>query len=120
MPKENRYPIDKEKFRKEITRRGLSLTEASLEIGRASSYLSNIICEGNINKATITVLEKLYNLHYEAYKQTESVPESAQTETSEEPPKGQMTFQLPSMTKDEFWKVIYTAVYEAVKKAWSE
>lgn len=120
MAKLENYPIDCEKLKKELTRRGLTLAEASREIGRASSYLNHHTNEGYTNKSTIMILEKMFNLSYDAYKLEVPEQKPEQLETPEDQLKGQMTFQLPTMTKDEFWKVIYTATYEAMKKAINE
>ena len=114
------FPIDEEKLRKEITRRGMTLAEASKAIGRGCSYLNHHLSNGHTNMPTIMILEKIFNLPYDAYKLDIPEPEPVQPEESEKELPGQMVFQLPNMNKNDLWKLIYTAVYEATKKALEE
>ena len=114
------FPIDGEKLRKEITRRGMTLSEASKLIGRGCSFLNHHLSAGYTNMPTILILEKAFNLPYDAYKPDIPEPEPEPPKEHEDELPGQMVFQLPNMNKNDLWKLIYTAVYEATKKALEE
>lgn len=109
--------IDSEKLRNAFKRRGLTASEVSQEMGYSRNFLSKHLANGTTTKTVALLLEKMYNLPLDDYKMTEPNPEPEQ---QEEQLPGQMTFQLPSVSKDDLQKIIYTAHYEAMKRLFYE
>lgn len=64
MPKRNGYDIDKEKLKRELSRRGLNMSKLSLEMGKSSNYISNTIERGNIDTLAMSYLKNTYNIDY--------------------------------------------------------
>lgn len=104
-----KLPINSDKLRKEISKRGLSTSEVSREIGHYSGYISDCINKSQaINEATAKMLQVLFNLPYEAYKADE--PETATAIVPE-------IREVRSFDYDRLGEVIETAVYKAMSKA---
>lgn len=57
--------IDAEKFREELRKRGLRPTVVSVELGRASTYLSQVCRSEKMPIATLKILGALYNIREE-------------------------------------------------------
>lgn len=103
--------IDSEKLRNAFKRRGLTASEVSQEMGYSRNFLSKHFANGTTTKTVALLLEKMYNLPLDDYKMTEPNPEPEQ---QEEQLPGQMTFQLPSMSNEDFERIMYTAVSNAI------
>lgn len=103
--------IDSEKLRNAFKRRGLTASEVSQEMGYSRNFLSKHLANGTTTKTVALLLEKMYNLPLDDYKMTEPNPEPEQ---QEEQLPGQMTFQLPSMSNEDFERIMYTAVSNAI------
>lgn len=101
--------VDSKKLKAEFEKRNLSMAEIAREMGRADKYLSNKIQKdtGEITLADSKFLEAVYSIKREVYEL-----ESDASETISEP--------TPIIDYEKLGQVIYNAVYEAVKKAWSE
>lgn len=106
-------PINADKLRKEIAKRGMTLTAASEEIGRASNFLSHTLSSGLIGKDTIVILDKLYNIPIDAYKAEEPKTVTAEITTEARQEKTAIDY-------NELYKVVYSAMYNATKKILSE
>lgn len=98
------YKIDAEKLKAELNKRGLTQKQASTELGFSKNFISNFVNRGEIKKPWATLLEKSYNIRLEDYviEEKETVVANA------------------AIDYNELYKTIRSAVYEAVKKAWSE
>lgn len=103
--------IDSEKLRNAFKRRGLTASEVSQEMGYSRNFLSKHLANGTTTKTVTLLLEKMYNVPLDDYKVTESNPEPEQ---QEEQLPGQMTFQLPSMSNEDFERIMYTAFSNAI------
>lgn len=101
----NMVMIDGKKLQAELKKRGVSFASASKELGFGVTYLTNSASRGYMRTAAIKALFAEYNINPDAYVLKESEP-------AEE--------KVAAVDYNELYKVIYTAVYEAVKKAWSE
>lgn len=115
----NRTKIDSEKLNEQLDRRGLRRSKVSLEIGYASSYISNVINEGYINKPTMVMLERLYNIKPEEYIFKEPIEEVAEGQA----PEAEQAAETPQKIEidlDIFYQTVYSAVYQAVKMAWMD
>lgn len=110
-----REPINGEALRAEFKTRGVKLMDASVKIGYEESYLSKAIRQGLMPKSTMLLIQAMYNIDPEIYLIKEE-PEKVETSVVE-------VVQHSGLTDDDFqklYKVIYSAVYEATKRALSE
>lgn len=96
--------IDGEKLTEELKKRGVSKSTASKEIGMGENYLSNVTHRNKITQIGAIALQKVYNIDPEAYELKD-----AKTEPKPEPEK--------SFDEDALYRIIYTAVYNAMKTA---
>lgn len=103
---ERRIQIDGDKLLNEVKKRGVTLREASVEIGMSSSYLGNCRSRGNMSGAAMLALKHTYNIDEPDIAVQKGTGNSAGDETA--PAK---------VDTDELYRVIYSAVYEAVKAA---
>lgn len=110
-----REAINGEALRAEFKTRGVTLLDASVKIGYDESYLSKAIRQGLMPKSTMLLIQAMYNIDPEIYLIKEE-PEKVETSVVE-------VVQHTGLTEEDFqklYKVIYTAVYEATKRALSE
>lgn len=110
-----REPINGELLRAEFKTRGVMLTDASVKIGYDESYLSKAIRQGLMPKSVMLLIQAMYNIDPEIYL-IKDEPEKVETSVVE-------VVQHTGLTEEDFqklYKVIYTAVYEATKRALSE
>ena len=112
----NMIKIDKDKLRNEIQRRGISLVEASVAIGAKRNYLSSALYTGTMNMIVVNALKLQYNINPEdiIYKEEPEEPEKLEEVTS----KPQQ--DVPVISTNELYQIIYSAVYQAVKTALNE
>ena len=113
----NMIKIDGEKLYKEIRERGLTIAKLCNDLGVNSGYFSNAKYRGSIANLAVVALESRYGIMRDSYVVKEEQETSVQViEVMKE--KDVDFFSEENMHK--FYQVIYSAVYEAVKKAWSE
>lgn len=117
MPRTHMLPIDEEKLRKEIQRRGLTPSEISYKLGRTQTFINHSLSSGKIAKATTVQLESMFNMKYEDYKQEEPKQEPARLEAPEILLGGQMIFSPNQISKKDLWEIIYTATKKAIEDA---
>lgn len=91
--------IDPAKLRAEIEKRGMTAIQMSKEMGFANGFMSNCMIRGTMHRSAVTMMGRLYGID----------PDSIRPE-GDPPDKG---WADPDMLH----KVIYSAVYKAVKKA---
>lgn len=104
--------IDGVKLRHEFEVRNISLKDASNKCGFEDSYFSNVCSAGKITKPASNLLHMMFNIRYEEY---------ALNEVTEEPRAEELsTLTITEETSKVLYDIIYSAVYDAVKKAWSE
>ena len=61
-------PIDGVKLKKELYKRGVSIYDASLEIGYSNNALKNTAKRGEISRRALVGLKHCYSIDYEAIK----------------------------------------------------
>lgn len=103
----NSITINTKELEHEFRRRGLTLAQASRELGFGSTYFNNIKCRGYIPKNTIIMLDKLYGIKEESY----SAEKKEEPKTQEKP---------VEIDYDKLYEVVYSAVYQAMKMARKE
>lgn len=108
--------IDSEALGKELVKRGLTKGNVSESIGHGRNFISESMRKGRLSNSAVKSLEAVFNIDPQTYCVTEqeSEPEPEQKTTPESEAK---VYQLDY---HELGKTIYRAVYQAVKKAWSE
>jgi len=107
--------IDPDKLTKEFEKRNLMKGDVSEEMGHNRNYFADIIRRGTIPKPAVVFLMKNYNISPEEYTPDEKKAE----EHPEKKQKPEEVF-LKDMTDKQAYRLIYSAVYHAVKRAWSE
>ena len=116
MPSNSMMQIDSEKLSAILKKRNLNAVEISRKIGYNDHYISQAIVRGKMSKPTAVALKNYYNIDREDYEwveKPESNPEPASTAPDPIP-------ACEPIDYDRLGTIIYNAVYEAVKKAWSE
>lgn len=114
-PRAVRESINGEVLRAEFKARGVTLMDASIKIGYEASYLSKATRDGLMPKSTMLLLQAMYNIDPEIYRVKK---ESEKVETSVVE-----VVQHSGLTDDDLeklYKVIYSAVYKATKRALEE
>lgn len=113
MPSNSMMQIDSEKLSAILKKRNLNAVEISRKIGYNDYYISQAIVRGKMSKPTAVALKNYYNIDREDYELVIQ-PE----------PEEQAIIPAPVSPEpidyDRLGTIIYNAVYEAVKKAWSE
>lgn len=104
--------IDPDKLTTEFEKRNLVKGDVSEAMGHNRNYMSDTIRRKTISKHAVVFLHKNYNIDLKDY-------EVIQEEKREENPKPEEVF-LKDMTNKQAYRLIYSAVYHAVKKAWAE
>lgn len=105
--------INGEKLKREFGKRNISLLEASQTCGFEASYFSKVCRANKITKYAAHLLDHTYNIKYDAYKEDGVKKEEVINKSADE-------FTITEEVSNALYKIIYSAVYEAVKKAWSE
>lgn len=103
--------INGEKLRKEFEARKLKMCYVSEECGFEKSYFSKCARENKIGKPAIALLDRMYNIRLDDY----DVEDETRTES--------INTTEPVLTEEvskALYDIIYSSVYEAVKKALSE
>lgn len=109
----NMVNIIPEKLEYELKVRHLSNGDVSGALGHGRNYITDAYRRKRINAPSVKLLDMLYNIKPESY----TVIEKAEEEDSEdiEPVRESTIIDYEFLES-----VIYRAVYNAVKKAWSE
>lgn len=105
--------IDGNKLKKELLRRGLTMSEVSKEMGFNESYLSNHVTSGFTSLETVKMLESLYHIKYESYQPDRFEPEQYELIQPVQESKVDIDY-------GELEKIIYRAFYKALRDAWDE
>ena len=115
MPSNKTMRIDADKLYEELQKRHLSAREVSLKIGYHPAYINQALVRGKISNPGVVALKNMFNIDRESYELVEepAVPEPEYTSLPPVP----VSFELDY---DRLGEIIFKAVYEAVKKAWSE
>ena len=109
--------INAEALKKELKKRGLTASEASRKIGyKCPTALSKAMSSASMTPMAVTALQREYNIDPNLYVIKEEEPE-VKEEKAVSP-----TIEIEKFAdiRDDLYRVIYGAVYAAVKKALSE
>lgn len=115
-PRAVREVINGEALRAEFKARGVTLMDASIKIGYEASYLSKTIRQGLMPKSTMLLIQAMFNIDPEIYRVKPEPEKNVETSVVE-------VVQHSGLTDDDLeklYKVIYSAVYKATKRALEE
>ena len=114
----NQMRIDGEALRAEIKKRGLKLEQLSVELGYSKSYLNNCILREQMPVAASKYLEMVYEIPANSYKpvakRTEENPAGLTQAHIEWSIEKALQTHKP-IDYERLYKVIYSAVYEALQ-----
>lgn len=102
--------IDKTKLENELRKRGLTYANVSRELGFHQGYIADAMHRERIGIVVLRMLEVLYNISPDSYVIEDK---KEKIETVDREPKETINYE-------KLYNLVYTAVYEAVKKAWAE
>ena len=101
------FEIDTDALRDELTKRGLTLAGASVEMGHCDTYLNVKFSTKKMHENDAKMLELLYHIPRDAYEIKEDV-----AEVVDDTP-----LEAPKFDYEELYRTIYSAVFAAVKEA---
>lgn len=113
----NQINIDGEKLAEILKERGLMATKVSAEIGYHPSAISRCVKAGHMAKNMAKSIELRYGIACDKFviPEEKKQPEQASFDLVIDEKK-----TADPIDYEKLWKVIYTATYEAMKKAWNE
>lgn len=111
----NQVKINGQALAKILKERGLAVTRVSEEIGYHFSNLGRCIKTNQMSKNMAMGIELRYGISRDKFVIPEEKPEQMEIEIVAAEGK-----HTDPIDYEKLWKVIYTATYEATKKAWSE
>lgn len=110
--------IDGEKLRNIFIKRGVPLIEVSKTCGFEDSYFSKAIRANRMPLYVTKLLESVYHIPFEDYEVQKVEPELLPIIVEED--RKEVEFVISEETAKQLHQLIYSAVYEAVKRVWSE
>lgn len=112
-----REAINGDALRNEFKIRKITLIDASLKLGYDASYLSHAVRDGLMRRSAMLLIQAMYNIDPDIYVvKEEPKAEEVKAEVVE-------VVQHSGLTDDDLeklYKVIYSAVYKATKRALEE
>lgn len=109
--------INADALRTELKKRSINMGTVSIAIGYNKTHISRALRNCSMSRAATLLLQTMYNINPDSYVvKEEHKPEEVKAEVVE-------VVHHSGLTDDDFqklYKVIYTAVYEATKRALSE
>lgn len=109
--------INGNKLQNAIESRGMTMSYASEQLGYNRMFFTNCKCRGAMNRSAIISLQNRFGIPLDDYK-IEEKPEIIKA--IEEPVKEVVEQKVEQIDYERLWKVIYTASFEAFKKALEE
>lgn len=125
----NMIRIDGERLLEAVKGHGYHISQLSTDMGYNSSYLNNVIDRGAIAPVGANILDKIYGIPLSEYEyeeplpweDTELVPDDG---LRDEPDQQTITVKLDEAQLELFMidmqNIIRSAIYQEVKRAWSE
>lgn len=110
----NRKPTiecDMNKLKHEFKKRNLSDNDVATELGLSRYYFKNVYARNRISEQTAKGLEKCFNIKPQDFAPDKPEPANAPKEVA---------VKVEPFDWQKLYNVMYEAMYNAVKKAWSE
>ena len=114
--------IDGTKLAEIFKKRGLKMQDVSRDCGFDGSYFSHKVRENRMTKSAMILLQDRYKIYPNEYEVAKPEPEivSAELLPVEFTRSTEVEFTISEDTAKKLHKIIYSAVYEAVKLALNE
>lgn len=112
MKRNKMIEINGSKLKEAIFKRGMTESGVALEIGYDPGYIRKACSIGKLNRSTVKMLQTMYHINPDYF----VIPE----EPKEVEPVAELRVAEPVIDYDKLKDIIYDAVYQAVKNAWSE
>lgn len=106
--------VDGKKLADAFKKRGMPYSQAARECGYESNYFAKAAYRGKMSKSAAVMLQALYRMErteYEPESNPVTIGPGSEVQTAD---------NTRTVDFDSLYNVIYEAVYQAVKKAWSE
>ena len=105
-----RVIVDRQKLQNLITNNGMTNAEFSVSLGRDNTFITKVLRDENLTLSATDwlLIKSLYGVDVE-YKEENNKPCEEET-----------TQSINNLTPDEFQKLIYKAVYGAIKHAYED
>ncbi len=122
-PSPRNFAVDVNAVDAELKKRGLERCDASEQMGRTRSYLSKKLSYGTFSPTDAMMFDLLFNIKRESYELKEEKAEQEQVVEEQPAQEVPMVAQPHEITVtlevdyDKLHKTIYSAVYEAARKA---
>ena len=110
---QTKIEINPEKFNLILTQRGLKKGDLAEEMGHGRNYFSDIIRRKTMSRPAVVYLQRHYNIDPKEYQAAEEKPVENSKELKPDIP-------ITELTDKQLYRVIYSAVYHATKKAMEE
>lgn len=111
------FKADTVKLASLLKRTGKSTAACSREMGFSDGAVNTALRSGNMSYGMADRLAKFYRIYKEDYEYVEEVKEET---VPEEPKTSKIEFVIAEETEQKLKEIIYSAIYEAMKKALSE
>lgn len=111
------FNVDAKKLTKLLKKTGKNYSEIARSMGFGESAVSTAVRNGRMSYGMADCLSRLYSIEKEEYEYAEKVEEEKVEPEVVKPIDPKEVF---NEVKDDLYKLMYSAVYEAVKKAWAE
>ena len=114
MRKLSMITIDGDALKRALEQRDLTGTRVSRDMGYNDGYIANAINRNSITPSGAKMLDVMYGIPLSEYEKKEQAVETVEQieETAKE--------EINVIDYDKLYQIIYVAVYDAVKRAWSE
>ena len=117
--KSSMRPIDGQKLKEQLKKRGLTAQACSLALGCDRNYISACVNRGAMNKIVIVGLNREYNIDYADYEPTPE-PKPEESKSINDTIMATLESANNIIDYNHLYKVVYQAVYKATKKALTE
>jgi hypothetical protein len=115
-PKVQKIPVNEEKFRNILNKRGLTQAEVCRAMYKSVNTIHNSFRRGHFSGRMADALVKEWNITPEMYAPDPVV----ETKTAKSSPAQPVQAVFSEEFYDRIYNVVFHAVYDACKKAWNE
>lgn len=110
--------IDGDSLKILFQKRGLNMNEVSSNIGYDACYISRATRTNKMSKPAINLLDSMYNIKFSDYEKREEEESPVEIVPIQDQEKEET--RINEEMANQLYQIIYSAVYQAVKKAWAE
>ena len=111
--------IDRTMFMVALNKRGLDWKTASERLGHSRKFLWQCYSQGYLTQATAVALKNVLGIELDEYKFEEPEPVKIEPVAEESVTETAVTAAI-EIDYDKLYNLMFTAIYSAIKKFWSE